>query len=316
MQTGTATATAPKSARELLFGEQQSGVLQEDINLNAPRFFVQLGWNQLDVDTQAIPYMRLLRGEITPCRTFRQKANIVEIREADLIPGSEEQDKDGRTVYGYYRRFAWYEAERLVELEARAERQTGLYEVTALRGELGAEVYRKVNLNTLFFPTWPALPEKNADVIAALEARVAELKANEPQDMPPHYLPIIYKVGEQLIEAAKRADAVQRHLLTYTHSCMKLTPKDEAFKRQYDDVDYEMLARTGIPQIHAAEIQTAQALEKLTDRTTSDNDGLRQMMTLMQQQMEQQARMIELLMAERNGKAQQTSQGKPNANSK
>jgi hypothetical protein len=134
--------------------------------------------------------------------------------------------------------------------------------------------------------------------------------------MPPHYLPIIYKVGEQLIEAAKRADAVQRHLLTYTHSCMKLTPKDEAFKRQYDDVDYEMLARTGIPQIHAAEIQTAQALEKLTDRTTSDNDGLRQMMTLMQQQMEQQARMIELLMAERNGKAQQTSQGKPNANSK
>lgn len=315
MQTGTATATALKSARESLFVEQ-SGVLQEDVNLNAPRFFVQFGWNQLKVDTQGIPNMRLLRGEVTPCRTFRQKANIVEIREPDLIPGSEEQDKDGRTVYGYHRRYAWYEAERLVELEARAERQTGLYEVTALRGELGAEIYRKVDFNTLFFPTWPVLPEKNADVIASLEARLAELKGSELTDVPPHYLPIIFKVGEQLIEAAKRADAVQRHLLTYTHSCMKLTPKDEAFKRQYDDVDYEMLARTGIPQIHAAEIQTAQALEKLTERTTSESGGMADLVTLMQRQIEQQAKMIELLMAQQNGKAQQTSQNKPNANSK
>lgn len=296
-----ATATAPKSARETLFGEQQVGQLQEDVNLNAIRYFVQLGWSQLDVDTLAIPNRLLLRGEITPCRTFKQKANIVEIREADLIPGSEETDRDGRTVYGYYRRPAYYEAERLVDLETRAERQTGIFEITALKGELGNEVYRKVDLNKLFFPEWPRMPEKNEDVIVGLESRLAALRASAPPDMPSHYLPVIFAAGEQLLEAAKKADAVQKHLLTDTHMRMKFTPKDEGFKRAYDNVDYEMLVRTGIPQIHSAEIQTARALEKLTENSVGGSGETREVIALMQQQIAQQNEIIQMLLAERNG---------------
>lgn len=293
-----ATATAPRSARETLFGENQVGQLQEDVNLNAIRYFVQMGWGSLDVDTLAIPNRMLLRGEITPCRTFRQKANILEIREADLIPGSEEQDKDKRTVYGYYRRPAFYEAERLNELEERAERQTGIFEIKALRSELGDEVYRRVDLNKLFFQTWPVLPEKNADTIAALEARLAELRASTPSNVPPHYLPVIFEAGDQLLEAARRAEQVQTHLITNTHLRMKFTPKDEGFKREYDSVDYEMLARTGIPQIHTAEIQTARALEKLTEHSVGGSGDMpewaRQLIT-------QQNELIQMLLAEKSG---------------
>lgn len=301
-----AAATAPKSGREALFGEQQIGTLQEDVNLNAIRYFVQMGWRQLDVDTHAIPNRYLLRGEITPCRTYPQKANIVEIREADLIPGSEQQDKDGRTVYGFYRRHAYYEAERLIDLETRAERQTGLFEITALRTELGNEVYRKVNLETLFFPTFPILPDKNADVVAHLEARLAELKQSTPKGIPAHYLPVIFAIGEQLLEATKRADAVQKHLLTDTHLRMKQKPGEEGFKRGYDNVDYEMLKRTGLPEIHAAEIQTAQALEKLTERTIADSgdSDTKEMLKLMQQQIAQQGQMLQMLMDERQKKQQ------------
>src|SRR5262245_16207290 len=89
-----------RTGREALFGDQQTGAIQEDVNLNAHRYFVQMGWDILRVDTHAIPNGYLLRGEITPCRTYSQKANIVEIREADLIPGSEVADRDGRIVYG------------------------------------------------------------------------------------------------------------------------------------------------------------------------------------------------------------------------
>lgn len=300
----SATAAAPRSAREALFGDQQIGALQEDVNLNAIRYFVQMGWTELGVDTLAIPNMRLLRGEITPCRTYRQKANIVEIREADLIPNSEESDKDGRTVYGYYRRPAYYEAERLIDLETRAERQTGLTEIKSLRSEFGDEIYRKVNLEKVFFPTWPLMPEKNEAVIAHLETRLQELR-NAPGDIPAHYVSVVLEVGAELLTAARRADQVHKHLLTYTHSCMKLTPKDEAFKRAYDNVDYEMLARTGTPQIHSEAVQTARALEKLTDHSVGGSSETRELIALLREQNQQQGELIQMLLAERRGGGQQ-----------
>jgi len=290
-------ATALRTGREALFGDEQVGAIQEDVNLNAHRFFVQMGWSVLSVDTHAVPNAYLLRGEITPCRSYRQKANLYEIREGDLIPGSKERDKDGKEVWGSYIRYAYHEAERLVALESRAERKTGLVEITALNSDLGGQVYRKVNLNELFFPDWPKLPEKTSDVIAALEIRIAELKAAQPVDMPDFYLPVIFAVGDQLIEAARRADFIQRDLLTYTHTCLKLTPKDEGFKRAYDSVDYEMLARTGIPQVHAAEIQTAQALEKLSER--QDQNSLKDLVEVMKAKIEQDGQIIQLLLSER-----------------
>lgn len=287
-------AAARRTARETLFGEDQVGALREDVNLNAPRYFVQMGWAELGVDTHAIPNGYLLRGEITPCRTYRQKANLFEIREGDLIPGSVERDKDGRLVWGSYYRYAYHEADRLAELENRAERQTGLFEMTSLNSELGNEVYRKVNLNELLFPDWPRLPEKTEGVIEVLKSRIAQLKASTPEGVPAHYLPVIFAAGEQLIEAAQKADFVQKHLLTYTHSCLKLTPKDDGFKRGYDGVDYEMLKRTGLPEVHAAEVQTAQALEKL-----SDNNDMKELVGVLKAQAEQNGQILQLLLAER-----------------
>ena len=293
-------ATQLKTGREALFGDEQVGAIKEDVNLNAFRFFVQMGWSVLGVDSHAIPNSYLLRGEITPCRSYRQKANLVEIREGDLIPGSEERDKDGRLVWGSYVRYAYHEAERLIWLETRAERKTALFEVTALNSDLGGEVYRKVNLNAFFFPEWPKLPEKHEDVISLLQTRLAGERSH-PADLPAHYWPIIFAVGDQLLEAARLADFIQRDLLTYTHTCLKLTPKDDGFKRSYDSVDYEMLRRTGIPEVHAAEIQTAQALEKLSER-----DDVKELIKMQSEQLalmrEESARsnkIIEMLMAER-----------------
>lgn len=292
------TAAQPrKTAREAIFDGRETGEIRQDVDLNAIRYFVQLGWDMLTVDSYGIPNAYLLRGEISPCRTYRCKANLLEIREGELIPGSEERDRDNKLVWGSYNRYAHHEAERLVLLEARAERKTGLFEVTALNGPLGNEVYRKVNLNELFFPGWPEMPEKNEDVIAGLRKRLAQLKSSTPANMPAHYLPVIYAVGDQLIEAAERAEFVQKARLTFTHSCLKLTPKDEAYKRNYDDVDYEMLKRTGIPEVHAAEVQTAQALEKLSER--SDDGELKELVGVLKAKIDQDGEIIRMLLAER-----------------
>jgi hypothetical protein len=298
-----AAAQTFRSGRETIFGDQQTGAIQEDVNLNAYRYFAQLGWNVLSVDTHAIPNAYLLRGEITPCRTYPHKANLVEIREADLIPGSEVADKDGKTVYGSYRRYAHHEAQRLVDNEATAERKRGLIEITALRSPIGDAVYRKVNLNVLFFPDWPYIPEKHEDVIKLLNDRLAALQASTPSNIPAEYLPVIYEVGEQLIEAARYAERIQKHRLTMTHSQMKLTPKDDGFKRAYDPADYEMLKRTGMPEIHSAEIQTAQALEKLTEHASgsNDGDGLKELVSVLREQNERQNQIIEMLLSERQG---------------
>src|SRR5262245_10717811 len=184
--------TAQKTAREALFGDEQVGAFRQDVNLNATRYFVQFGWSVLGLDSHALTNGYLVRGEITPCRSYPQKANLFEIREGDLIPGSEERDKDGKLVWGSYVRYAHHEAERLIQLEGRAERKTGLVEIVALNTDLGGEVFRKVDLNRLFYPEWPNLPEKTEEVISLLEGRIAALKTSTPADMPPYYLPVIF----------------------------------------------------------------------------------------------------------------------------
>src|SRR5262245_7745803 len=136
------TAAAPlKTGREALFGDEQVGAFRQDVNLNATRYFVQFGWSVLGVDSHGVTNGYLVRGEVTVCKSYRQKANLVEIREGDLIPGSEERDRDGKLVWGSYIRYAHHEAEHLIQLESRAERKTGLFEVTSLNSDIGAEVF-------------------------------------------------------------------------------------------------------------------------------------------------------------------------------
>lgn len=296
------TADVPRSARETIFGDTQTGLLQQDIDLNAIRYFVQMGWDVLSVDTLAIPNKQMIRGEITPCRTSHKRNNIYAIREGDRIPGSEAADKDGKVVWASERIFAHHEAENLLYLENASERQTGLVEVKALFGMIGNEVYRAINLNTLFWAEWPFLPESHEQTIDYLRRRIEDLKVRRPSKLPDSHLEIVYKVGDELIDAIKTADRIQKHLITVTHSLMKLRPEDVGYKKKYDPTDYEMLRRTGIPEVHSAEVNTAKALDKLADGRTGDRGDLAAILAnqqkqfdLLSKQQDQQAQLLNLM---------------------
>src|SRR5262245_58580495 len=75
------------------------------------RFFVQMGWTTLDVDTQAIPNKQLKRGMMMPCTSYQQKDHKNLIIERDRIPNSESADRDGKVIYARYWRYAYDEAE-------------------------------------------------------------------------------------------------------------------------------------------------------------------------------------------------------------
>lgn len=295
-----AIATPPISARDAIFGTNPNGPIQEDVNLNAFRYFVQFGWDILSVGTPTIPFKRLLRGEITPCRTVPIRRNYYEIREGDRIPGSEMVDPMGKDwAWASERAYAHYEANNLIELEASADRKTGLIEITALRAELGDRLYRVKDLNKLFFPEFPFLPDTHQAVIEQLESRLSELRSVKLTGADVEYEDLVFQIGAQLLDAVRAAERIQRDLVTRTHSQMKLAPKDEGHKAKYDLTDYEMLRRTGLPEIHTAEIQTAQALDKLSDKAANKEGDIKELVTALREQSAQQMEMIKLLFAER-----------------
>jgi len=260
------------------------------LDVRAPRFFVQMGFGEVRVDTDSIQYRgedglmvhRILpRGRIVPCVTFAQKTNIFEIREGEMIPNSEETDREGRTQYGKYWRPAWYEAERLLTIEAGTSRKSGLTEITALYGLASAVYGKNGSINSIFYPNGlDSLPERNADLMAYLEERVAELKKKKPAGVEDLHYATVLAVGDQLLNAAYKANGILRTRLEFTHMCMRLPPSEDLFKHEYDQVDEEMLVRTGIPRIHDTNVMTAEALTKLADGKSgqSDVDLLRQEM--------------------------------------
>jgi hypothetical protein len=311
----SATAvTTPKSARDAAFTEQdKSALLQPDVNLNAPRYFVQFGFSTVSVPTQAIPNATMRRGDIVLCRTTAVIDNYWAIPETERIPGSEQTGADGRLAVASRRSYAFYEAEQLLMNEDKSERKNCIFEIRALRSELGDRVYRLLDLTRLFFPEWPALPEKNIDVLALLEKRIGAIADNLPAGIPSELqsqvAQILRNVGEELIEAARKTQDIQRQEILYTHQCMKLRPSDERYRPRYDSRDIEILARTGLPQIDAAELQTAESLGLLARQATgqgSDNTALLKLVeaqqeanALLRAQLEQQGQALQALLAER-----------------
>lgn len=316
----TATAAAPAQTARQAMAEQQYGSV--GIDLNRPHFFVQMGFARLDADTPAVPGRAFLRGEITPVISFQQKTNLMEIREGDLIPGSEQADADGRVIWGRYWRHAHYEAERLRHNEATAEAKQGLVYLEDETGMLGL-LYKNIDLNDLFYPNGlDNLPETNHDMLLHLMARRQAIKAEPPASVPQHILPALYALADQMVAAAALADATQKKRLDWTHTCMKLQPSDPTgnFKREYDRVDEEMLLRTGAPRVHAADVNTAEALKKLSEPQPDQGmlalaKALTEQNELMRQQMEneraERSRLEKELAEARNAKAAsvpQTSQ--------
>jgi hypothetical protein len=261
-----------QTAREALRSEQ-TPIVDESLRLDDPRFFVQMGWAVLNTDTSAVPNRYFLRGEITPLRSYMAKENVYNIREGDLIPGTEERDPTGvMVVYGKYWRRAKHEAERLIDNENNATYKSGLVEVRALRE--APQLYVQVDLNALFFPEGlHNLPESNTSVIAYLRQRWIDLR-EEMSNVPQQYRPIILDTLQELIGAAELADSIQRSRLQFTHSCMKLAPNDEGFKREYDIVDREMLRRTGVPEIHSTEVNIANTLKVVSEKAGDEASTL------------------------------------------
>lgn len=287
-------------------------------NLDAPRFFVQMVWDQMNVDTLAIPNRYLLRGEITPCRSFPQKSNIHEIREGERIPGMDQVDKaagDNRIVWGFYWKRAQHEADRLVEIENSKDStiKLGFTEIKALSG-YNAALYEKYDFNQIFYPDGlENLPAENLKLIEYLEKRITEIAK---MDLPGELQAVLPALGEELIAAAKRGHEIQSSRLDFTHRCMMLSPADTSglWKRDYDTVDEEMLIRTGKPRLNKAQETTAEALNLLAGHATRQepqNDAFagmiavqREQNELLRAQMENQNKLIETLLAERAESAQ------------
>ena len=261
-----------QTARETLRNEQ-TPILDESLRLDDPRFFVQFGWAVLNTDSSAVPNRYFLRGEITPVRSYMALENVYNIREGELIPGTEQKDPTGvAIVYGKYGRRAKHEAERLIENENSATYKNGLVEIRSLREN--PQVYAQIDLNQLFFPDGILqIPEQNQSLIAFLRQRYIDLQ-DEMTSIPQQYRPVVLDVLRELISAAELADSIQRARLQFTHSCMKLAPNDEGFKREYDVVDREMLLRTGVPEIHSTEVNIANTLKVVSEKAGGEAAGL------------------------------------------
>lgn len=268
-------------------------MMDESLRLDDPRFFVQMAWGVLNTDTSAVPNRYFLRGEITPIRSYMALENIYNIREGDLIPGTEQKDPTGvAVVYAKYWRRAKYEAERLVENENNATYKSGMFEIKAFRET--PQVYSQVDLNALIYPDGlQNLPETNQGLISYLRQRWIDLQS-EMTNVPQQFRPVILDAVQELIQATELAESIQRSRLQYTHSCMKLAPTDEGFKREYDLVDREMLLRTGVPEIHSTDISIANTLKVVSEKAGGEASGLAEAVKAL---VEQNRLMMELLAA-------------------
>lgn len=307
--------TTPRSAREAVFTGSRN-VISQELRLDEPRFFVQMGWDALHTDTSGVPNRYMLRGEITPVRSYQRKASLLDIREGDLVHGSEEVDPvdpAGRAVWGKYWCRAYYEAERILEVEGNSNYKSGIVEIETLRGR--PDIYEGVDFNQIFFPGGLGnLPARNVsdgsedgknNLRDHLVERLAAFQANPPADIAPHFVPFVVQIGGELIRAVDHANAIQNNRLQLTHSGMKLKPGEDGFKREYDAVDREMLLRTGIPPVHSAEIATAKALGILTERSSSAapaNEELKELVAILAQQQTQQQKLLEMLIGDKAAK--------------
>lgn len=261
------TAPPPRSARDRVKQDNQG--VNSTPNQHQPRFFVQMGWSRYEVDSQAIINGYLLRGEITPCRSYQAKDSIHCLPEGLRIEGSEERDpstSDRAIVWAKYWKYAQNEGERLVAIEQSYDqsRKMGLVEITSLGG-FRSELYDRFDFNQIFYPDGlENLPVKNEEMEAHLMARNLKIQA---MDLPAELKPVLASIGNELLDAVRLANRIQSDRIDFTHRCMQLSPEDKSgyFKKAYDVLDEEMLTRTGKPRVgEALEVQ-AKALHILAE---------------------------------------------------
>ena len=320
----TATQNPPlRSARQRVV-ETGTGSVNTAPNVDAPRFFVQFGWQRLEVDTEAIPGKQLLRGEITPCRSHQQKSNIFEIPEGMRIPGMDQIDPasgDRKVIWGFYWKRAADEATRLIELESSVDQnhRMGLTEIKSLAG-IRSVYYDQYDFNEIFYPNGlDNLPIKNAELKAHLEGRVDAIAG---MNLPAELKPVLLDLGRELIDACESAIMIQSNRIEFAHRCMALDPKDSSgyYKKNYDALDEESLERTGKPRVGEALETQAKALHILAEDKAlgrkddpfaamakaqhEQNEILREQLEAQRKRDDQNQQLIQLLMAERTPKTE------------
>jgi hypothetical protein len=128
--------------------------------------------------------------------------NIYNIREGDLIPGTEQKDPTGvAVVYAKYWRRAKYEAERLVENENNATYKSGLFEIKAFQET--PQVYAPGRPECFDLPDGlQSLPETNQGLISYLRQRWIDLQS-KMTNVPQQFRPVILDAVQELIQATE-----------------------------------------------------------------------------------------------------------------
>lgn len=263
-------ATRATSAREKL--NARTSIATPTTYDNTPRFFVQFGRTVLGTDCLGIPDGILMRGEITPLTGYQRTAHINTIPEGNIVAGSQTADREGRIVYAREIVFAGPEAQRLIDLERQSERKDGLFEVEALRGRM--DMFTAIDFNAVFFPDGiENLPASHSDVVSLLQNRKVTIAKGGV--VPSEHQAIVMSIADALIDVVEKTHKIQQVRLEDAHRQMKLPPNDPSglFKKAYDDVDEEMLLRTGKPRLDASDDMTAEALQLLSKQGTSQNTG-------------------------------------------
>jgi hypothetical protein len=261
-------ATGIQSARERMGTVQDAPTTQD----NTPRFFVQFGREVLYTDCAGIPGKVLRRGDITPLTGYQKVAHINTIPEGSIVAGSRIADKDGNHVWARELVYAGPEADRLVDLEAKAgDRKDGIVEIKTLRNRL--DEWRTLDFNLIFFPD--GIPATHSATLAHLLAKETELKKQMHASVPSHLSVLVLGVLAETIEAVRVVDKIHHDRIEMTHRQMKLSPDDGSgmYKKAYDDVDEEILLRTEKPRFDQSADMTARALELLSKNTTSGSSG-------------------------------------------
>ncbi len=194
----------------------------------------------LSVQTICVPRRKIYRGQVTPLVTAMATARKVEIPEGRMIPGSE----FGGGLAKYWL-FAGAEGSQLLSDYGNPQdssKNWGLVELVPLRGMTSDDV-RALNITYTFFPSWPDLPETNAEMLNAAElaiARIKEDKSNPNRE-------IILECGDLIRRSILAAQRRQEDIVSSTNLAVTLPSTEPGYKRDFDERDQLYSVRTGIP---------------------------------------------------------------------
>jgi hypothetical protein len=237
----------------------------EEVDRKVQRYFFYAGDEPghkggLSVESLSIPDRVLLRCAVTPCLTTYRFGKHVPTADGvytdirNLIPGSQDeglQEKSGKRRMGYAKEwvYAGEEAQGLLDNYGNpgdSARNWGLVELKALRGMEIEHVYGNLNPDGVFFPTWPEVPETNADVRLQIETVRDLIKADKIPNILKENKQIYLQCAEEMLLAVDAAERFQSNAMRRTNVSITVPSSDPEFKKEADSRDYVFSKRTGI----------------------------------------------------------------------